>query len=96
MLCLHSGLFQKMKDNLEIGLTIGGIIIWIVIMIFWRKRLFKKYRLQKIQKNLVFHNILIETSNNKSKVKQSLQVEVFFFFMLGGLLFIDKNKTNLP
>jgi hypothetical protein len=85
-----------MKDNLEMTSTIGGIIIWIVIMIFWRKRLFKKYRLQKMPKNLVFHNILIETSNNKSKVKQSFQVEEFFFFMLGGLLFIDKNKTNLP
>jgi hypothetical protein len=72
-----------MRDNnLEMGLTIGGIIIWIVIMIFWRKRLFKKYR--------------TEIVNDKDNVRKSLQVEVFFFAILGGLFFIDKNKTNLP
>jgi hypothetical protein len=71
-----------MRDNnLEMGLTIGGIIIWIVIMIFWRKRLFKKY--------------LTEIVNDKDNVRKSLQVEVFFFAILGGLLFLFTNlKTK--
>jgi hypothetical protein len=33
---------------------------------------------------------------NKDNIKKSLEVEIFFFAILGGLLFIDKKKTNLP
>lgn len=73
-----------MKHNLdlELVLTIASMIIWFVTMIFWRERLFKKY--------------LLEISKDKVNVKKSLQIEVFFFAILGGLLFIKKNKTNLP
>jgi peptidoglycan biosynthesis protein MviN/MurJ (putative lipid II flippase) len=69
-----------MKYNLEMALTIGGIIIWIVVMILWKERLFKKYL----------------TEINKDNVKKSFKVEIFFFAILGGLLFIHKKKTNLP
>ena len=72
-----------MRDNnLEMGLTIGGIILYFVIMIFWRERLFKKY--------------LTEIVNDKDNVRKSLKVEVFFFAILGGLLFIQKDKRNKP
>ena len=65
-----------MEDDLEMLLTIGVITIWIILMILWKNRLFKKF-----------------AEINKNNIKKSLQVEIFFFAILGGLLFIDKKKN---
>lgn len=72
-----------MTPNLiEQILTIVVIAIWIIVMILWKNRLFKKY--SKIDKS--------EIKNNN--IKKSLQVEIFFFAILGGLLFINKKKLT--
>ena len=54
------------ESNLEMALTNAGIIIWFVIMIFWRERLFKKY--------------LLEISKDKVNVKKSLQTSFIYDF----------------